>query len=315
MNGRVLFCAIASKRIKATLRPGGGLGEPTDMYVRCDERDCQYADQNRPPCPLSTALFDDGSERRLGAHLQAHAGSRICYACLTEALGMTHDQVRRASWRLKEQPGVSIRPARCRVCTRRGVTIGLIANGHIAIENTPSVTPAPIALPEVADLLDAYLRRHRGLGFCAQCLVSELSSKASVVRDAMWALESGPTFWIRQARCELCGVKRAVIRFDEQPTDQHPGRVPQVLSASPGVPLCAACIALSADLALADVRRIVHELRQVPELEQLEAACSACGRWQTVVRARTGSIAEAGRLEAIAEELCGVSITAASGST
>jgi hypothetical protein len=271
------------------------------MYVRCDQRDCQYVDENRPPCPLSTVLFDDGSERRLAAHLEAYAGARMCYACLTEALGMTHDQVRRASWRLKEQPSVSIRPARCRVCTRRGVTIGLVANGRIPIASAPSVTASPIALSGVTDSLSAYLRRHRGLGVCAQCLATELKSTAPVVRDAMLALESGPTFWVRTAMCEICGVKRPVVRFDEQPPDQHPGRVIQVLSASPGAPLCTSCVALSADLSLADTRRIVHELRHVPELEHLEAACGACGRWQKVVRARTGSVANADRVEAIAE--------------
>jgi hypothetical protein len=27
-------------------------------YVRCSERECQYADRNLPPCPLTLALFD-----------------------------------------------------------------------------------------------------------------------------------------------------------------------------------------------------------------------------------------------------------------
>jgi hypothetical protein len=196
------------------LRPGGGLREPPTMYVRCDERDCQYVDLNRPPCPLDTAMFDDGSEQRLATHLQAQAGSRICYACLTATLGMTHEQVRRASWRLRGNAGVSIRPARCRECQRRGVTIGLAGD-----PGTVRVLVKPAA------------------------------------------------------------------RFDAdtEPGDRT-GRVIEVIAQAEGRPLCATCLAFATGLGLAETRRIVNDLRRVPEFEHGESVCGGCGRWQPGVR-------------------------------
>lgn len=35
-------------------------------------------------------------------YLTEHAGVRVCYACLTAILTVTHDQVRRTSWRVNE---------------------------------------------------------------------------------------------------------------------------------------------------------------------------------------------------------------------
>ena len=50
-------CRIANKTVRITWRHGGGLLEPAKAYVRCDERDCQYADLNEPPCPLAALLM------------------------------------------------------------------------------------------------------------------------------------------------------------------------------------------------------------------------------------------------------------------
>src|ERR687892_1102761 len=118
-------CGIAGKVVGISLRHGGGLREPDRVYVRCEERDCQYVDQNEPPCPLRVDMFADGSDRRITAYLTKHTGTRVCYACLTTEVEVSHDQVRRASWRLKEEPGFTIRPARCGLCHyRRGTNRG-----------------------------------------------------------------------------------------------------------------------------------------------------------------------------------------------
>src|SRR5262245_22119619 len=138
---RAFDCAIAGKSVGISLRHGGGLQEPPHVYVRCDERDCQYCDLNEPPCPLRIEMFADGSDRRVADHLTAFAGTRVCYACLTEALGVTHEQVRRASWRLKDVDGFSIRPSRCAMCQRRRVTIGFPRRESDAVRR--DLTPAP----------------------------------------------------------------------------------------------------------------------------------------------------------------------------
>ena len=201
------------------MRAGGGFREPASMYVRCEERDCQFVDENRPPCPLHPAMFDDGSEERLARQLRAHVGSRFCYACLTAVLDVTHDQVRRASWRLKDDPGVSIRPARCAACHRRGVTIGV--RGEATVTVTERTQP------------------------------------------------DEPTS-----------------------TDTHSARVIAFIAQAEGAAFCAACVALSTELGLAEARRIMHELGQVQAFEDLEATCSACGRWQQVVRSRAAELAD-----------------------
>src|SRR2546425_4331312 len=95
-------CSIAGKAVSIGLRHGGGCQEPATVYVRCDQRDCQYVDVNAAPCPLRVEMFADGTDHRLAEYLTAHAGERHCYGCLSEQLDIIHDQVRRASWRLKD---------------------------------------------------------------------------------------------------------------------------------------------------------------------------------------------------------------------
>ena len=127
-----LECRIAGKSVGVSLRHGGGLGEPRKRYVRCEERECQYVDLNEPPCPLRVEMFADGSEHRVADYLAANAGTRVCFACLAETVGITHEQVRRASWQLKDPSGVVIAPSRCRLCRRRRVTIGFVSDAVVS---------------------------------------------------------------------------------------------------------------------------------------------------------------------------------------
>ena len=157
-------------------------------------------------------MFDDGSDDRVTAYLQTHSGSRFCYGCLSTELAIRHDQVRRASWHLREEPGASIRPTRCTICQRRAVTIGLSRKGG------PAPAP-PIAEPEP---------RHDS---------------------------------------------RGVVAF---------------LASVSGEGFCAACVALSTGMGLAEARRILADVAPVAELEQLDGVCSACNRRQTLTRMRGG---------------------------
>ena len=305
-KSRVFRCGIADKSVTISLRAGGGPQEPPHLYVRCDERDCQYVDLNRSPCPLSPAMFEDGSETRVIEYLDDHAGARICYGCLTEVLGVSHEQVRRASWRLKDESGTSIRPARCQVCHRRGVTIGVQRRSGSSVR--PGLAPAvqatgePVLLPELA----AYLRKHATFSFCAHCLARELRSQASVVREAMWALEPHSMFLIRTAQCVSCLLSKPVVRFAEAPgPDDDARRVIELLAQAPGEAHCASCVAFSTDLSLADTRRVLEPLASLAEFERADGVCGTCGRWQSVVRLRVGEHADAERVAAIGDLLSG----------
>jgi hypothetical protein len=49
-------CGVISEQVVATLRRRV-FGEAPTLFVQCSERDCQYVDSNRAPCPLSVDLF------------------------------------------------------------------------------------------------------------------------------------------------------------------------------------------------------------------------------------------------------------------
>jgi hypothetical protein len=286
-RSRPFECAIAGKIVETSLRHGGGFGEPDHVYVRCDERDCQYVDLNQPPCPLRIDMFADGSDRRVAEHLATNAGLRFCYACVTEALGITHDQVRRASWRCMNAQGFSVRPSRCAGCGRRRTTIGLDREAAEA----PVVRPAA-SLPEPGPSIEpcggalaSYLRAHAGYSFCVHCLAREVRMPIDLVREAMSALEPADTFEIRAtAQCVSCLLSKNVIRYEERYDDEEISRrVIELLAKSPKLAFCPSCIAFATDIALADVKRIVVDLQSLAELAHHKAACSVCGRWLTVI--------------------------------
>jgi hypothetical protein len=301
-------CTIAGKTVGISLRHGGGLQEPETVYVRCDERDCQYVDLNQPPCPLRVDMFADGSDRRVVAYLHEHAGERVCYACLTETLSVSHDQVRRASWRLKDEPGFTIRPARCVSCRRRRVTIGLTRDSApIDLGPEPAVSPAASRKPVPSTPeLDGFLRGHTGFAFCAHCLARELGHTAAALREAMWTLEAAPGFLVRTAQCVSCLLTKRVIRHDEVETEtQTPRRVIDFLVQAEGLAYCASCIALSTDTALADVRRVLGAVEVVTEFTHREGVCAACSRWQPVVSFKSEAETDEARVGEIGDVLTG----------
>jgi hypothetical protein len=246
-RARLVFCTIASKEVGISLRVGGGFREPDSMYVRCAERDCQYVDLNQPPCPLNPSMFDDGTERRLGLHLQAHAGSRSCFSCLMAALGATHEQLRRASSRLRNKSGVSIRPARCAVCRRRGVTIGLEGCATLAVVDgvrtlPPSETtqhaPLSVTAPLPASSLDettaaddgtarvvAFIVEGRGDVFCPSCVALSVGlGLADTRRIVDAAIHDVPDLERLEATCSTCGRLQSVVRSRSATRDHVAGQ-------------------------------------------------------------------------------------------
>jgi hypothetical protein len=283
------------------------------VYVRCEERECQYADLNEAPCPLRVEMFADGSDRLVADYLAAHAGQRFCYACLTETLGVTHDQVRRASWRLKDESGCTIRPSRCSACHFRRVTISFTATG---VKPAPFATAAPhvAAAPSPAPVraglsatLDKHLRRHAGYAFCPHCLARELSLRPSEAREAMWALEADAAFLVRTTQCVSCLLTKPVIVYrEEPPATGGPRRLIEVVVKSGvGVPVCASCIAFASDLALADVRRTLKDLAGLADFLSVEAECATCGRWQPTIALAPDADGDGERIAEIADVVSG----------
>jgi hypothetical protein len=74
-----VFCGIADAPVRVTLRHGRDLREPGRLYVRCEERDCQYVDVNEPPCPLRIDMFREHSDDLVRYYLAAFADVAVCY--------------------------------------------------------------------------------------------------------------------------------------------------------------------------------------------------------------------------------------------
>ncbi|MBM4440080.1 MAG: hypothetical protein FJ027_06650 [Candidatus Rokubacteria bacterium] len=294
-------CTIAGKLVAITLRHGGGLGEPAGVYVHCAERDCQYADLNQPPCPLRVEMFADGSDRTVAAYLVAHAGARTCYGCLVDALRVTHDQVRRASWRLRDIAGFAIKPSRCAVCTRRRVSI------HVSLDAARTLAQrlgAPAAdRPHVDGPVEAYLQAHPGYPFCVHCLARELRSVPAAVRELVWTLEGQPRYHLRTGQCVSCLSEKRVVRYEDVKAEPDaPHRVIALLAKDPGSAYCASCVAFATDVALPDARRMLARLEAVPEILHRVAECAGCGRWQMVTALRPVDMVATPHVAALLEE-------------
>jgi hypothetical protein len=51
--------------VAITLRRRNSLAGRGKLFVRCSEKDCQYVDANKPPCPLTLALFTEEIRERM----------------------------------------------------------------------------------------------------------------------------------------------------------------------------------------------------------------------------------------------------------
>ncbi len=53
------FCTVVSEDVKIALKTKMSLSRTSDdgLYVQCNQFECQYADENIAPCPLTLALF------------------------------------------------------------------------------------------------------------------------------------------------------------------------------------------------------------------------------------------------------------------
>lgn len=60
------FCTLVSEDVKIALKVKPSLSrKPTnELFVQCNQVDCQYASQNGPPCPLHLDLFAEEIEKR-----------------------------------------------------------------------------------------------------------------------------------------------------------------------------------------------------------------------------------------------------------
>jgi hypothetical protein len=64
------FCDLVSEYVEIALKNKAAFGSEskTDLFVQCNQLDCQYVDLNQAPCPLGLDLFVEEIERRAKKH-------------------------------------------------------------------------------------------------------------------------------------------------------------------------------------------------------------------------------------------------------
>ncbi|PKN28741.1 MAG: hypothetical protein CVU64_11680 [Deltaproteobacteria bacterium HGW-Deltaproteobacteria-21] len=60
------FCTVVSEDVEIALKnkPSLSLQSKSDLFVQCNQLECQYVDINRSPCPLCLDLFAEEIENR-----------------------------------------------------------------------------------------------------------------------------------------------------------------------------------------------------------------------------------------------------------
>jgi hypothetical protein len=60
------FCTVVSEHVEIALKNKRSLSSHSknELFVQCDQSECQYVDLNESPCPLRLSLFAKEIEKR-----------------------------------------------------------------------------------------------------------------------------------------------------------------------------------------------------------------------------------------------------------
>ena len=60
------FCTVVSENVGITLKSKSSISlkSKSELFVQCNQPECQYVDLNQSPCPLRLDLFAEEVERR-----------------------------------------------------------------------------------------------------------------------------------------------------------------------------------------------------------------------------------------------------------
>jgi hypothetical protein len=63
---RTYFCALVSEGVEIALKNRASFSREskTDLFVQCNQLECQYVGLNQSPCPLRLDLFAEEIEKR-----------------------------------------------------------------------------------------------------------------------------------------------------------------------------------------------------------------------------------------------------------
>ena len=58
-RAREFWCEVVSETVLIRLKRNGGFGRAQGYFVQCNQAECQYVEENKPPCPLGPAMFEE----------------------------------------------------------------------------------------------------------------------------------------------------------------------------------------------------------------------------------------------------------------
>ena len=66
LRGKDYFCTVVSEDVEIALRNKVSLGRnfKKELFVLCNQSECQYVNLNQSPCPLHLDLFAEEIEMR-----------------------------------------------------------------------------------------------------------------------------------------------------------------------------------------------------------------------------------------------------------
>jgi hypothetical protein len=66
IRGKDYFCTVVSEVVVIALRNKSSyrFKANNELFVKCNQSECQYVDLNQPPCPLRLDLFAEEIEKR-----------------------------------------------------------------------------------------------------------------------------------------------------------------------------------------------------------------------------------------------------------
>ena len=65
-RGKNYFCTVVSEDVEIALKnkPSLSLQSENELFVQCNQFECQYIDLNQSPCPLRLDLFAEEIKKR-----------------------------------------------------------------------------------------------------------------------------------------------------------------------------------------------------------------------------------------------------------
>ncbi len=120
---REFGCEVVSETVLICLRRSNGFGRPQGYFVQCNQTDCQYVDENKPPCPLHCRHVRGGDQGRGGsARPPGRVGDscRISIVPISSSFQLTPAQDEGIDSRLQIQRFWSFTDLRKWTCQSRG---------------------------------------------------------------------------------------------------------------------------------------------------------------------------------------------------